>query len=53
MNLDGSDVFQVSNSVPVAGFNLEELNFTWAENDTLFIIQVLINYIEFHQMVQG
>jgi len=34
MNLDGSDIFQVSNSIPVAGFNLEEIDFTWGSNDT-------------------
>ena len=33
MNLDGSDVFQVTNGVPVNGFNLEELDFTWSNND--------------------
>ncbi len=34
MNLDGSDVFQVSNAVPAAGFNLDELDFTWGSNDS-------------------
>lgn len=34
MNLDGSDKFQVTNSTPVNGFNLEELDFTWANNDS-------------------
>lgn len=33
MNLDGSDVFQVTSDVPVNGFNLEELDFTWRAND--------------------
>jgi hypothetical protein len=35
MNLDGSDLFQVTNSTPVSGFNLEEIDFTWANNDSL------------------
>lgn len=34
MNLDGSDVFQVSSAIPVAGFNLEEIDFTWGSNDS-------------------
>ena len=34
MNLDGSDVFQVTNNVPVAGFNNEELDIAWRNNDT-------------------
>lgn len=34
MNLDGSDVYQVTNNVPVAGFNLEELDIAWRNNDT-------------------
>ncbi len=33
MNLDGSDIFQVTNDVPVAGFNNEELDFAWRNND--------------------
>ena len=34
MNLDGSDVQQVTNSTPVSGFNFEEIDFTWANNDS-------------------
>lgn len=34
MNLNGSDVFQVSSNVPVSGFNPEEIDFTWADNDS-------------------
>lgn len=34
MNLDGSDVSQVTNSVPVNGFNLEEVDIAWRANDT-------------------
>ena len=32
MDLDGRNVKQVTNSVPVAGFRLSELDFTWANN---------------------
>lgn len=34
MNLDGSDIFQVTNTAPVSGFNFEEVDFTWANNDS-------------------
>ncbi len=34
MNLDGSDVFQVTNAVPISGSNLEELDFSWGSNDS-------------------
>lgn len=34
MNLNGSDVFQVSSNVPVSGFNPEEIDFTWADSDS-------------------
>jgi hypothetical protein len=37
MNLDGSDIIQVTSSLPVSGFNLEELDFTWANNDTTIL----------------
>ena len=37
MNLDGSDVFQVTSTTPVSGFNLEELDFSWANNDTTIL----------------
>lgn len=33
MNLDGSEVFQVTNDVPVNGFNLEEIDIAWRSND--------------------
>lgn len=33
MNLDGSDVQQVTSSVPVNGFNLEEMDIAWRAND--------------------
>ncbi len=32
MNLDGTNVAQVTNSIPVGGFRLSELDFTWAIN---------------------
>ena len=34
MNLDGSGITQVSSSIPVGGFNQEEIDFTWANNDS-------------------
>ena len=33
MNLDGSDVIQITENIPVAGFNLEELDFTWKDEN--------------------
>ncbi len=32
MNLDGTDVKQVTNAVPLNGFRISELNYTWAQN---------------------
>lgn len=32
MNMDGSQVEQVTNSIPVNGFRLSEVSFTWAQN---------------------
>lgn len=34
MDLDGTNVFQVTNTVSVTGFNLEEIDFSWKSNDT-------------------
>ncbi len=34
MNIDGTDVRQVTNQKPVAGFRTDELEFTWAQNDS-------------------
>lgn len=34
MNFDGTDVRQVTNQRPVAGFRIEQLNYTWAQNDS-------------------
>jgi len=34
MDLDGSNLFQVTQNIPINGFNLEELDFTWANNDS-------------------
>ena len=34
MNLDGSNVVQVTNNIPVNGFNPEELDFTWKSNNS-------------------
>lgn len=34
MNLDGTDVRQITSQKPVAGFRTEELEFTWAQNDS-------------------
>ncbi len=35
MNLDGTDVAQVTSSIPVAGFRNDELDITWANNGQL------------------
>lgn len=37
MDLDGSNIQQITSSVPVNGFNLEELDFEWKSNDTQFL----------------
>lgn len=34
MNTDGTDIRQVTNQKPVAGFRTEELEYTWAQNDS-------------------
>src|SRR5690606_17306043 len=34
MNIDGTEVMQVTSQKPVAGFRTEELEFTWALNDS-------------------
>ncbi len=34
MDLDGSNLLQVTQTKPVNGFNLEELDFTWTNNDS-------------------
>lgn len=34
MKLDGTDVRQITSQKPVAGFQTEELDFTWAQNDS-------------------
>lgn len=34
MNFDGTDVRQVTNQRPLAGFRIEQLNYTWAKNDS-------------------
>ncbi len=34
MKFDGTDVVQVTNSRPLAGFRTEQLGFTWAKNDS-------------------
>lgn len=34
MNFDGTDVLQVTNQRPLAGFRIEQLNYTWAQNDS-------------------
>jgi len=33
MNLDGSDIQQITSAVPVNGFNFEEIDFEWKNND--------------------
>lgn len=34
MNIDGTDIRQITNQKPVAGFRTDELEFTWAQNDS-------------------
>lgn len=34
MNFNGTDVTQITSQKPVAGFRTEELEFTWAQNDS-------------------
>jgi hypothetical protein len=29
MNLDGTDIFKVTNSIPIVGFNSDHINFSW------------------------
>jgi hypothetical protein len=43
MNPDGSGVFKVTNSVPIAGFNPDFINFLGTLGSE--IIPILINYI--------
>ena len=37
MNPDGSNVFKVTNSVPITGFNLDFINFSWSGNGSQII----------------
>ncbi|WP_395058581.1 carboxypeptidase regulatory-like domain-containing protein [Flavobacterium sp.] len=37
MKPDGSDVFKVTNSVPITGFNLDYINFSWSGNGSQII----------------
>lgn len=37
MNLDGTNVFKVTNSVPIAGFNMEHVNYCWSTNGSQLI----------------
>jgi Tol biopolymer transport system component len=37
MNPDGSNVFKVTNSVPIAGFNMEYVNYCWNTNGSKLI----------------
>lgn len=37
MNLDGSNITQVTNAVAVNGFNLDEIDFSWKSNNTKLI----------------
>lgn len=37
MNPDGSNIFKVTNSVPVTGFNLDHINFCWKTNGSQLI----------------
>ncbi len=37
MNQDGSNVFKVTSAVPIAGINLNEIDFSWSSNGGRFI----------------
>ena len=37
MNSDGSDVFKVTSSIPIAGFNDDYINFSWSANGSQII----------------
>lgn len=37
MNPDGTNIFKVTNSVPIAGFNSEYINFSWNSNGSQII----------------
>jgi Carboxypeptidase regulatory-like domain len=37
MNPDGSGVFKVTNSIPIAGFNMEYVNYSWSTNGSQLI----------------
>lgn len=37
MNPDGSDIFKVTNSVPIAGFNMENVSYCWSTNGSQLI----------------
>jgi Tol biopolymer transport system component len=37
MSPDGSNVFKVTNSVPIAGFNLDHVNYSWKSNGSQLI----------------
>lgn len=37
MNPDGTDVLKVTNSVPIAGFNMEHVNYCWSTNGSQLI----------------
>jgi len=37
MNPDGSSVFKVTNSIPIAGFNMEHVSYSWSTNGSQLI----------------
>ena len=37
MSPDGSNVFKVTNSIPIAGFNMEHINYCWSTNGSQLI----------------
>ena len=37
MDPDGSNVFKVTNSIPIAGFNMEHVNYSWSTNGSQLI----------------
>lgn len=37
MNPDGSGIFKVTNAIPIAGFNMEHINYSWSTNGSQLI----------------
>ncbi|MFB0909866.1 MAG: hypothetical protein QMA99_02735 [Flavobacterium sp.] len=53
MNTDGSRTFKIINSVPIAGFNSDFINYSWNASGSQIIYPYLLNYIELIMTVVG